>query len=192
LIVDEIQSGFGRTGKMFCHEDAGIEADLITMAKGIAGGFPLSAVVGKSEFMDAPLPGGLGGTYGGSPIACAAALAVLEQIEQQQLVARAQHIGERFEHYLGQLKGDYPQHISEVRIAGAMIAIELCKNGDPEQANTELTQALIANAPDYGLVLLACGFYGNVLRFLPALTIEDDILDEGMQQFAKMFAALAK
>ncbi|WP_427981623.1 4-aminobutyrate--2-oxoglutarate transaminase [Agarivorans sp.] len=192
LIVDEIQSGFGRTGKMFCHEDAGIEADLITMAKGIAGGFPLSAVVGKSEFMDAPLPGGLGGTYGGSPIACAAALAVLEQIEQQQLVARAQHIGERFEHYLGQLKGDFPQHISEVRIAGAMIAIELCKDGDPEQANTELTQALIAHAPAYGLVLLACGFYGNVLRFLPALTIEDDILDEGMQQFAKMFAALAK
>ncbi|GGA95526.1 4-aminobutyrate transaminase [Agarivorans gilvus] len=192
LIVDEIQSGFGRTGKMFCHEDAGIEADLITMAKGIAGGFPLSAVVGKSEFMDAPLPGGLGGTYGGSPIACAAALAVLDQIEQQQLVARAQHIGERFEHYLGQLKGDFPQHISEVRIAGAMIAIELCKDGDPEQANTQLTQALIANAPDYGLVLLACGFYGNVLRFLPALTIEDEILDEGMQQFAKMFAALAQ
>ncbi|WP_432453062.1 MULTISPECIES: 4-aminobutyrate--2-oxoglutarate transaminase [unclassified Agarivorans] len=192
LILDEIQTGFGRTGKMFCCEDSGIEPDLITMAKGIAGGFPLSAVVGKSHIMDAPLPGGLGGTYGGSPVACAAGLAVLEQIEQQQLVSRAQMIGLRFNEHLMQLKADYPQLIGEIRISGAMIALELICDGDPELANTSLTQKLIAKAAEFGLILLACGYYGNVLRFLPALTIEDEIVDEGMAKFTQLFQAAAE
>lgn len=192
LIADEIQTGFGRTGKMFSCEHAGIEPDLITMAKGIAGGFPISAVVGKSEIMDAPLPGGLGGTYAGSPVACAAALAVLEVIEEENLVNRSVEIGDLFNGRLSQLQSQYPALIGDVRNQGAMIAIELYKDGDSEQPNTELTQVIIANAAKYGLILLACGFYGNVIRFLPALTISDETLNEGLDQFDKLFAEVAQ
>ena len=190
LIADEIQSGFGRTGKMFAFEHSGVEADLMTMAKGIAGGFPISAVVGKSEIMDAPLPGGLGGTYGGSPVACAAALAVLEVIEEENLIQRSVEIGELFNKRLSQLQQQYPDTILEVRNQGAMIAIEFVNNGDPEQPNTILTQDIIANAAQHGLVLLACGFYGNVIRFLPALTISDDIANEGLDSFITLFEGL--
>ncbi|MFT6349533.1 MAG: 4-aminobutyrate aminotransferase/(S)-3-amino-2-methylpropionate transaminase [Psychromonas sp.] len=190
LIADEIQTGFGRTGKMFAFEHAGVEADLMTMAKGIAGGFPLSAVVGKSEIMDAPLPGGLGGTYGGSPVACAAALAVLEVIEEENLVQRSVQIGERFNQRLSQLKAQRPDLILDVRNQGAMIAIELVENGDSEQPNTELTQAIIAHAAQHGLVLLACGFYGNVIRFLPPLTISDVVVEEGLNNFTALFESL--
>lgn len=192
LIADEIQTGFGRTGKMFSCEHAGIEPDLITMAKGIAGGFPISAVVGKSEIMDAPLPGGLGGTYAGSPVACAAALAVLEVIEEENLVNRSVEIGDLFNGRLSLLQSQYPALIGDVRNQGSMIAIELFKGGDSEQPNIELTQAIIANAAKYGLILLACGFYGNVIRFLPALTISDKTLNEGLDQFDKLFAEVAQ
>ncbi|MCZ4335892.1 4-aminobutyrate--2-oxoglutarate transaminase [Shewanella colwelliana] len=192
LIADEIQTGFGRTGKMFSFEHAGVEPDLITMAKGIAGGFPIAAVVGKSEIMDAPLPGGLGGTYGGSPVGCVAALAVLEVMEEENLVERAVQIGATFNEHLSALQQRYPQLIGEVRNQGAMIAIELVIDGDCEQPNTALTQAIIANAAKHGLVLLACGFYGNVIRFLPALTISDDIIQEGLGKFNQLFAAVAK
>ncbi|MBL4911109.1 MAG: 4-aminobutyrate--2-oxoglutarate transaminase [Alteromonadaceae bacterium] len=191
LIADEIQTGFGRTGKMFAFEHAGVEADIMTMAKGIAGGFPLSAVVGKSEIMDAPLPGGLGGTYGGSPVACAAALAVLEVLEDENLIVRAQQIGALFSKRLTTLQQQFPQLIGDVRNTGAMIAIELIKEGDKQQANTELTQAIIANAAKHGLILLACGFYGNVIRFLPALTISDEIAHEGLDAFITLFTELA-
>ena len=191
LIADEIQTGFGRTGKMFNIEYSGVEPDLITMAKGIAGGFPIAAVVGKSEIMDAPLPGGLGGTYGGSPVACAAALAVLEIIEEENLVQRSNEIGALFNANLTQLQGQYPELILDVRNKGSMIAIELVQNGDAEQPNTALTQAIIANAANYGLVLLACGFYGNVIRFLPALTISDEIVEEGLASFVRLFEDLA-
>jgi len=162
------------------------------MAKGIAGGFPISAVVGKSEIMDAPLPGGLGGTYAGSPVACAAALAVLEVIEEENLVSRSAQIGAIFNERLTKLQSQYPALIGGVRNQGSMIAIELYKDGDKEQPNTELTQAVIANAAKYGLVLLACGFYGNVIRFLPALTISDETLYEGLDQFDKLFAEVAQ
>ncbi len=192
LIADEIQTGFGRTGKMFAFEHSGVEADLMTMAKGIAGGFPIAAVVGKSEVMDAPLPGGLGGTYGGSPVACAAALAVLDIIEEESLVERSAHIGEHFNHRLSQLKAAFPELILDVRNQGSMIAMELIQNGDVEQPNTELTQAIIANAAKNGLVLLACGFYGNVIRFLPPLTITDEVLTEGLDAFENMFKELAQ
>ncbi|MCP4008062.1 MAG: 4-aminobutyrate--2-oxoglutarate transaminase [Proteobacteria bacterium] len=192
LIADEIQTGFGRTGKMFSCEHSNIEPDLITMAKGIAGGYPIAAVVGKSEIMDAPLPGGLGGTYGGSPVACAAALAVLEVIKEENLVQRSQQVGELFNSRLNQLKAQFPQLIGEVRNQGSMIAIELTCDGDPEKPNTELTQSIIAHATHYGLILLACGFYGNVIRFLPALTISDQLANEGLDSFAKLFADLAR
>jgi len=192
LIADEIQSGFGRTGKMFNMEYSGVEADIMTMAKGIAGGFPLSAVVGKSEIMDAPLPGGLGGTYGGSPVACAAGLAVLDIIEDENLVQRANDIGNLFNKRLTALQQQHPDLILEVRNAGSMIGLELIMNGDAEQANTQLTQDIIACAPRYGLVLLACGFYGNVIRFLPALTISDQLVEEGLDSFCKLFNDLVK
>lgn len=192
LIADEIQTGFGRTGKMFAFEHSGVEADLMTMAKGIAGGFPIAAVVGKSEVMDAPLPGGLGGTYGGSPVACAAALAVLDIMEEERLVERSAHIGEQFNHRLNLLKTAFPELVLDVRNQGSMIAMELIQNGDAEQPNTELTQAIIANAAKNGLVLLACGFYGNVIRFLPPLTISDEVLTEGLDAFENLFKELAK
>jgi 4-aminobutyrate aminotransferase/(S)-3-amino-2-methylpropionate transaminase len=175
---------------MFSFEHSGVEADLMTMAKGIAGGFPISAVVGKSEIMDAPLPGGLGGTYGGSPVACAAALAVLDVIEEENLVERANQIGALFNERLSALQAKHPNTISDVRNQGAMIAIELMNGGDVENANTELTQAIIGKAAEYSLILLACGFYGNVIRFLPALTISDDIANEGLDKFEQLFSSL--
>lgn len=192
FIVDEIQTGFGRTGKMFNIEYSDVEPDLMTMAKGIAGGFPLSAVVGKSEIMDAPLPGGLGGTYGGSPVACAAALAVLEVIQEENLIKRANEIGAIFNEQLTRLKNQYPELILEVRNKGAMIAIELISDGNSEQPNSALTQAIISHAPQYGLVLLACGFYGNVIRFLPALTASNELVEEGLVQFTELFKSVVK
>ena len=190
LIMDEIQSGFARTGTMFAHETAGIEADLITVAKGIAGGFPLAAVVGKAEIMDAPMPGGLGGTYGGSPIGCAAALAVFDAIEEEQLCERASTIGLHLVEQLKSLQNQYPSIIGDIRHAGAMIAIELVHNGDVSQPNGELTKALVNKASEQGLILLACGIRGNVIRLLPALTAELAILDEGMGILSRCFADL--
>lgn len=192
LIADEIQTGFGRTGKMFNMEYSNVEPDLITMAKGIAGGFPISVVVGKSDIMDAPLPGGLGGTYGGSPVACAAALAVLEVIEEENLIQRANEIGAIFNEKLTLLKNQHPELILDVRNKGAMIAIELIADGDIEQPNSALTQAIIANAAKYGLVLLACGFYGNVIRFLPALTASNEVVEEGLVKFTELFKSVTK
>ena len=191
LICDEIQTGFGRTGKFFCAEYSQVEADLMTCAKGIAGGFPLAAVVGKAEIMDAPLPGGLGGTYGGSPIGCAAALAVLEVIEEEGLVARANHIGELFMARLNQLKQQFPTQVGEVRNKGAMIAMELVHNGDAEQPNPDLTKAMVAAAAKNGLILLSCGIRGNVIRFLPALTIPEPLISEGMDIVAQCLAELS-
>lgn len=175
---------------MFSFEHSGVEADLMTMAKGIAGGFPIAAVVGKNEIMDAPLPGGLGGTYGGSPVACAAALAVLDVIKEENLIERSVQIGVLFNERLSVLKSQYPDLILDVRNQGAMIAMELIVDGDSEQANSQLTQAIIGKAAEYGLVLLACGFYGNVIRFLPALTISDELANEGLDSFADLFSSL--
>lgn len=192
LILDEIQTGFGRTGKMFNAEYSGVEADLMTMAKGIAGGYPLSAVVGKAEIMDAPIPGGLGGTYGGSPVACAAALAVLEIIEEEDLVNRSNAIGAIFNKRLNELKTEFPQLISDVRNKGSMIALELMEDGDEQKPNVDLTKAIISKATEYGLVLLSCGFNANVIRFLPALTISDETANEGLDKFQDLFRNVAK
>ncbi|MDH4108391.1 MAG: 4-aminobutyrate--2-oxoglutarate transaminase [Gammaproteobacteria bacterium] len=181
LVSDEIQSGFGRTGKFFATEYSGIEPDLVTIAKGMAGGFPLAGVVGKAEIMDAPLPGGLGGTYGGSPVGCAAALAVLEVIEEEGLVARSNEIGKRFKARLQGMRKKYPGVIGEIRAErGAMMAIELVRDGDAEKPDADLTKNLVAAAYANGLALLSCGVYGNVIRFLPALTIPDALIDEGL------------
>ncbi len=189
LICDEIQTGFGRTGKFFASEHAGIEPDLITVAKGMAGGFPLAGVVGKAEIMDAPAPGGLGGTYAGSPIGCAAALAVLDVIEEEGLVARSAAIGRRFGAELRSLQSKYPDLIGEVRAErGAMIALELVEGGRLDWPNADLARRLIVSCREKGLITLACGMFGNVIRFLPALTISDLEIDEGLGIFREALA----
>ncbi len=191
LIADEIQTGFGRTGKFFCCEYSGVEPDLITMAKGIAGGFPIAAVTGKAGIMDAALPGGLGGTYGGSPVGCAAALAVLDVIEEEQLVERANTIGEKFRLRLEKLQQRYPQTIGDIRTSrGAMMAIELIKNGVADHPDSELPKALVDKAADKGLIILSCGFRKNVIRLLPALTIPDSLIEEGLDILEQCFIEL--
>ena len=189
LVIDEIQTGFARTGRMFASEHAGIEPDLMTMAKSLAGGFPLAAVVGKAEIMDAPGPGGLGGTYAGSPIACAAALAVLDVIEEEQLCVRAAALGELITGSLRELAREIPA-IGEVRGLGAMGAMELVANGDPHQPDPDLTKALTKRAAEKGLVLLSCGLYGNVIRFLVPLTASDAIVREGLAIVAESLREL--
>ena len=184
LVADEIQTGFGRTGRLFASEYSGVEPDLITTAKGIAGGYPLAAVTGKAEIMDAPLPGGLGGTYGGSPVGCSAALAVIDVIREEGLVERALQIGARFRERLEALQAKYPQTIGDIRCdRGAMMAIELVEDGEVGKPAAELTRSLVGAAYENGLVLLSCGVNGNAIRFLPALTIPFELVDEGLDIF---------
>lgn len=180
LIADEIQTGFGRTGKMFAVEHAGIEPDLITVAKAMAGGFPISGVIGKQEIMDAPGPGGLGGTYGGSPLGCVAGLEVLKLVESENLCARAEAIGASVKARLSQARDAGMSCIGDIRGLGAMIAMELVKDADPGLPQPELTRKIVAAAADDGLLVLSCGVRGNVIRFLPALTASEAIIEEGM------------
>jgi 4-aminobutyrate aminotransferase/(S)-3-amino-2-methylpropionate transaminase len=188
LIIDEIQSGFGRTGRMFAVEYAGVEPDLMTVAKSIAGGVPLSGLIGKAEIMDAPPPGGLGGTYAGSPLGCAAALAVLEVMKGEKLLERSLRLGERLQARLRVLQKRFPA-IGEIRGLGSMVAMELVRNGKADQPDADLTRALVQAAARHGLVILSCGVYGNVIRFLAPLTIPEALLDEGLD---KLEAALAE
>jgi len=191
LVVDEIQTGFARTGKMFCSEYAGIEADLMTMAKGMANGFPIAAVVGKADIMDSPLPGGLGGTYAGSPLGCVAGLAMIDVIEEENLVDAAGHVGELFNSRLQALQAKFPNNIGHLRTShGAMMAMELVQNGDAEQPDADLTRALVGAAYENGLALLSCGARGNVIRFLPALNISDALVNEGMDILEKCLQKL--
>ena len=188
MIADEIQTGFARTGRMFCTEYSGVEPDLITMAKGMAGGLPIAAVTGKAEIMDAPLAGGLGGTYAGSPVGCAAALAVMDVIEEEKLMQAAINIGEIFKQRLGELQREYPDLIGDVRAdRGAMIAIELVHDGDASRPNPELLGKLVTNALANGLITLKCGIRNNVLRFIPPLTIGKDIVHDGLDRLEESF-----
>ncbi|MEO7954836.1 MAG: 4-aminobutyrate--2-oxoglutarate transaminase [Polaromonas sp.] len=189
LICDEVQTGAGRTGTWFAVEQSGVAPDLITMAKSMAGGFPISAVVGRAEVMDAAAPGGLGGTYAGNPIACAAALAVLDVFEKENLLQRSRDVGERL---TASLRAMAARHhcISEVRGMGAMVAIELCKDGDFKQPDADLAKRFTTEAAARGLILLSCGSYGNVIRILVPLTASDALLDEGLAIMADTFAAL--
>jgi 4-aminobutyrate aminotransferase/(S)-3-amino-2-methylpropionate transaminase len=189
FVADEIQTGFGRTGQWFACEDEGVVPDLITTAKGIAGGLPLAAVTGRAELMDAPHVGGLGGTYGGNPVACAAALGAISTIESQSLVARAGHIGEVMLPRLQALAERYDV-VGDVRGRGAMLAVEIVKPGTSEPDPETTIHVLQACHAD-GLVVLSCGTYGNVLRFLPPLVIDDHLLDEGLDIIDKAFATLA-
>jgi 4-aminobutyrate aminotransferase/(S)-3-amino-2-methylpropionate transaminase len=179
MIADEIQTGFGRTGKMFAVEHAGIEPDLITVAKGLAGGFPLSGVIGKAAIMDSVEPGGLGGTFGGSPIGCAAGHAVLDVIEKEDLCGQAVKIGEQIRVWAEHLQRE-TRCVGDIRINGAMSAIELVENDDANSPAADLTKAVAAEAVKRGVITLTCGVRGNVIRFLPPLTIGAELLREAL------------
>ncbi|HRD35151.1 MAG TPA: 4-aminobutyrate--2-oxoglutarate transaminase [Rhodocyclaceae bacterium] len=189
LIADEVQTGVARTGKFFAVEHSGVVPDIITMAKGLGGGFPVAAVLGRAEVMDALNPGGLGSTYAGAPLAVAAALAVLDVVEEEQLCARAAEIGERMQTRLRDIATKH-QAVAEVRGLGAMVAIEFCHDGDPHRPNAELTKAVVAEALSRGLLLLSCGSYANVLRLMVPLTIEHAVLDEGLDILAASIDAV--
>jgi 4-aminobutyrate aminotransferase len=177
LIADEIQTGFARTGKMFAMNHHDVLPDLMTVAKSLGAGLPLSGVVGRAEVMDAPAPGGLGGTYAGNPLAVAAAHAVLDVIEAERLVERANVLGDRLRARLEPLRGRVPR-IAEIRGPGAMLAIELMEPGGGPAA--DFAKAVQQRALEKGLLLLTCGVHANVIRFLFPLTIEDPVLDEGL------------
>ncbi|MCZ4100895.1 4-aminobutyrate--2-oxoglutarate transaminase [Streptomyces sp. SID13666] len=178
FVADEIQTGFCRTGQWFACDDEGVVPDLITTAKGIAGGLPLAAVTGRAEIMDAAHAGGLGGTYGGNPVACAAALGAIETMKELDLNARARRIEEVMKGRLHAMQEKFDV-IGEVRGRGGMIAVELVEPGT-KTPNAAVTAALAKACHAEGLVVLTCGTYGNVLRFLPPLVIGEDLLNEGL------------
>ena len=174
LIADEVQTGFARTGKMFGIENSGVEPDLITIAKSLAGGFPLSGVIGRAAIMDAPDPGGLGGTYAGSPIACAAALAVLDVIAEEKLIERANTLGERIKGELARIaQRNDTVAMSAIRGPGAMVAFDIVKSRGGEEPDADATKRVTAAALAEGLVLLSCGVHANTIRILMPLTISD-------------------
>ena len=188
FIADEVQSGFARTGKMFAVEHEGMEPDMIITAKGIAGGLPLAAVTARAEIMDSSHVGGLGGTYGGNPIACAAALAVIHMIEDEKLVERAAHVGGILFESLNALQKKYPI-IGEVRGRGAMVAMELVRAGTKDP-NPEAMAKVIKYCQSKGVLILTAGTYGNVIRFLPPVVITDELLKDALSVLAEAFAAL--
>jgi 4-aminobutyrate aminotransferase/4-aminobutyrate aminotransferase/(S)-3-amino-2-methylpropionate transaminase len=179
LIADEVQGGIARTGKMFSIEHSGVAPDLITVAKGLGGGFPLSGVIGRAAIMDSAHPGGLGGTYGGNPISIAAAHAVLDVIEAEDLCARAARVGQKMRTHLEALAREVPA-IGDVRGLGAMVAFELVRDPKTKEPDAALTAAILASAEKRGLILLSCGTDANVVRLLSPLTIQDGVLEEGL------------
>lgn len=189
LIADEVQSGFARTGKMFCMEHFGVKPDLITVAKSISGGFPLAGVIGRAAVMDASPPGGLGGTFGGPPIACAAGIAVLDVIKEEKLLDRANAIGARIRAKLEafEKRNDlYP--IAAIRGPGAMIGFDIVKARGGNEPDGDVTKKIVAKALQEGLLLLTCGTYGNTIRVLVPLTASDALVDEGMTIMEKALA----
>jgi len=186
LIVDEVQSGIARTGKMFAIEHSGVAPDIIASAKSLAGGFPLSAVIGRADIMDSVPPGGLGGTYAGSPVAAAAGNAVLDVVAEEKLLERAEKLGKRLTDRLTALsKKNRFSCIGDVRGLGAMVAFELVKDRTSNEPDADLTKKVATKAQENGLILLSCGIYGNVLRILVPLTASDAIVDEGLDIIEK-------
>ena len=191
LIADEVQTGFARTGRMFGIEHGGIEPDLMTVAKSLAGGFPLSGVIGRADIMDAAQPGGLGGTYAGSPVACAAALAVLDVIEEEGLIERANALGDRLRATLEAFAGRNDLlPIGHVRGPGAMVAFDLLAARGSDEPDGAAAKRVTARALELGLVLLSCGIHGETVRLLMPLTASDELVDEGMAILEKALSAL--
>ena len=191
LVADEVQTGFGRTGAMFASERYGITPDILLSAKSIADGLPLAAVTGRAEIMDAPGVGGLGGTYGGNPLACAAALAVIETLERDNLPARAEQIGTRFDTRAREWKKRWPL-IGDVRGLGAMRALELVRPGATREPAKEETDKVLRHCLEHGLILVSAGSYGNVIRLLMPLVITDQEFDEGLQVMEDALMSVAE
>ena len=191
LVADEVQTGFGRTGAMFASERYGITPDILVSAKSIADGLPLAAVTGRAEIMDAPGVGGLGGTYGGNPLACAAALAVIETLERENLPARAEQIGTRFDARAREWKKRWPL-IGDVRGLGAMRALELVRPGATREPAKEETDKVLRHCLEHGLILVSAGSYGNVIRLLMPLVITDQEFDEGLQVMEDALMSVAE
>ncbi|MCP5231216.1 MAG: 4-aminobutyrate--2-oxoglutarate transaminase [Zoogloeaceae bacterium] len=193
FLADEVQAGMGRTGRLFAIEHYGLVPDLTVSGKSIAGGMPLAAVTGSAEIMDAPHPGGLGGTYSGNPVACAAAMVALETLASPAFLARAQVVGERMRGHLARLQARFPETIGDLRGLGPMLAIELVKDAKGREPVPELTNAINAETLKRGLITIRAGLYGNCLRFLPPLNISDEQIDEGMTVLGEAIdAALAR
>ena len=191
LVADEVQTGFGRTGAMFASERYGITPDILVSAKSIADGLPLAAVTGRAEIMDTPGVGGLGGTYGGNPLACAAALAVIETLERENLPARAEQIGTRFDARAREWKKRWPL-IGDVRGLGAMRALELVRPGATREPAKEETDKVLRHCLEHGLILVSAGSYGNVIRLLMPLVITDQEFDEGLQVMEDALMSVAE
>jgi 4-aminobutyrate aminotransferase/(S)-3-amino-2-methylpropionate transaminase len=191
FIADEIQTGMGRTGTMFAMEHCQIEADLTTVAKSLAAGMPLSAVAGKADIMGSVHPGGIGGTYGGNPVAAAAALAVMEIFEQEDLLGQARRLGVKLRDRLNSFKEKY-EIVGDVRGIGPMLAMELVKDRATKAPATEEAKALLKYCFDRGLIVLACGGYGNVIRLLMPLVIEDDQLEKGLTILEEALSSVGK
>lgn len=190
LISDEVQAGFARTGKMFGIEHTGVEPDIVTIAKSLAGGFPLSGVIGKAAIMDGAEPGGLGGTYAGSPVAVAAALAVLDVIEDERLCERANKMGERIKTRLHEMaKRNDIAPIADIRGPGAMIGFDIVKARGGHEPDADATKRVTSAALEKGLILLSCGVYGNTIRILVPLTASDAIVDEGLDMIEQALMA---
>ncbi len=188
FIADEIQTGFGRTGKLFASEHYNLVPDILVTAKSLAGGLPLAAITGRADVLDTGNVGGLGGTYGGNPLACAAALAVLKVMEEEKLPARAQKVGDKIRERFTNWATRFPQ-IGDVRGLGAMIAMELVQDRQSKEPAKDLTTKVLAEALKRGLLLLSAGTYGNVVRVLVPLTVEDAVLDEGLGVMEEALAA---
>ncbi len=191
FIVDEVQTGFGRTGAMFASERYGIEPDILVSAKSIAGGLPLAAVTGRAEIMDAPGLGSVGGTFGGNPVACAAALAVIDTIERENLCARAEKLGVRFETRARQWRSKCPL-IGEIRGLGAMRAIEMVRSQETREPAKEETEQIVRYCYEHGLIVLSTGTYGNVVRLLVPLVVSDEEFDEGLGVLEAAIASVAE
>ncbi|MBC7347640.1 MAG: aminotransferase class III-fold pyridoxal phosphate-dependent enzyme, partial [Clostridia bacterium] len=189
-IVDEIQTGFGRTGRMFASEHYGLEPDLMALAKSIAAGLPLSAVVGRAEIMDAPAPGEVGGTYGGNPVSCAAALAAIDKVSADDLPARARHIGQVMLERLTALKEKYPL-VGDVRGLGAMVGMELVRDRKTKEPATAQTSEIISRCAAKGLITLKAGIYDNVVRFLVPLVVTDEQLEWGLAVLESVVSEVA-
>ena len=190
MIADEIQAGFGRTGKLFAMEHYGVAADLMTTAKSLGGGMPIAAVTGRAEMMDAPHPGGLGGTYSANPLACAAAVEAIKAIRQPEFLARANEVGQRLRGHLERLQASYPQVVGDVRGLGPMLVMELVKDPVSKEPNMDLTAAITQAALQKGLIIIRAGLYSNCVRFLPPLNVSDEQIDEGMAVLSETVAAV--
>ncbi len=192
LIADEVQSGFGRTGRLFAIEHVGVAPDMIAMAKSMAAGMPISAVTGRAELMDAPHPGGLGGTYSGNPVACVAATETIRMLRDEALLEHTRRLGERMRSRLEAIQAEHPDLVGDVRGVGTMLVVEIVTDAASKQPDMEATAAICAATLRRGLITIRAGLYSNCVRFLPPLVISDDQLDEAMDVLAAAVAEVAE